>query len=249
MSVDTKAGRYCDGCGRTIAKAHRIFEGKDYCSTCYANTFISKSCLQCGASARVHKHAQGDAQCRKCSLKGRVCQRCDRPIIGGAGMISAGKPVCSSCTPHFREARPCERCGRLSTRLSAVPQMGIKEKICDRCRSDVLHKTCSICRKSRKVAGYAPANKPYCVQCIPGQELNHLCPGKIGGTSDWREPNVRRLFIQETHQHSLSGNPFFKPTIIRTSRLPKREAAAPAVKHESIIAMKANRCLTTPATI
>lgn len=177
MSFDTKYGRYCDGCGKTISKAHRVFESKDYCGTCYARNFTAKPCVHCGAPARMHESALEAPVCRACTYKERVCQRCEKPIVGSAGMISAGKPVCASCAPHFREARPCQRCGKPSSRLSAVPQMGIEEKICDHCRNAVLHKTCSICRKSRKVAGYTDANRPYCAQCVPGQELTHHCPG------------------------------------------------------------------------
>ncbi len=177
MSIDKKYGRYCDGCGDTIQKAHRIWDGKDFCATCYKRHFVSRACLRCGASARVHKNSHEDAICRKCSLEGRTCQRCSKPIIGKSGMISAGMPVCPSCTPYFREPRPCEQCGRPSTRLSSMPQMGIHAKICDRCRNSASCKTCSVCRKSRKVAGYTDANSPYCAQCVPGQEITHACPG------------------------------------------------------------------------
>jgi hypothetical protein len=175
MSIDLKYGRYCDECGRTIAKAHRIFEGNDYCATCYPRIFVSRPCAQCGTSARVHRLSKVPAICRPCSKSGRVCIRCEKPIVK-AGMLSAGKPVCPSCVPHFREKAPCSACGKLTTRLSAMPSIGIHEKVCDSCRKKVTHKTCAICRKHRKVAGIAEDGKPFCDACQPGEAVTHPCP-------------------------------------------------------------------------
>lgn len=175
MSVDIKYGRYCDECGRTIKKAHRVFESSDYCASCYPRVFVSKPCMNCGQSARVHRLSSDPPVCRSCVRVGRVCVRCEKPIIK-AGMISAGKPVCPSCVPHFKAAMPCAACGLPKTRLSAMPSVGIYEKVCDSCRTKVTHKTCSICRKHRKVAGMTNDGKPYCQACIPGGSKSHACP-------------------------------------------------------------------------
>jgi len=132
-------------------------------------------CVQCGASARVHRLSKEPAVCRPCSKAGRVCVRCEKPIVK-AGMLSAGKPVCPSCAPHFREKAPCTACGKLTSRLSAMPSAGIHEKICDTCRNKVTHKTCSICRKHRKVAGTTEDGNPFCEACQPGEAITHPCP-------------------------------------------------------------------------
>lgn len=175
MSIDSKHGRYCDDCGRSILKAHRVFENNDYCSSCYSRIFISKPCVQCGKSARVHRLSHGDVICRTCSQIGRVCLRCEKPIIK-AGMISAGRPVCPSCVPYFKAASPCTACGAPSTRLSSMPSAGIYEKVCESCRNKVTHKTCSKCRKYRKSAGFTQEGKPFCQACTPGITLSHPCP-------------------------------------------------------------------------
>lgn len=175
MSIDPKYGRYCDDCGRLIVKAHRIFEGNEYCAICYPRVFVSKPCTHCSKPARVHRLSNEPPVCRACVRIGRLCVRCEKPIIK-AGMISAGKPVCPSCVAHFKAAVPCSACGVLSTRLSAMPSAGIYEKVCDSCRTKGTHKTCSICRKHRKVVGFTNGEKPYCQACVPGASQSHQCP-------------------------------------------------------------------------
>lgn len=175
MSVDPKYGRYCDECGRTIVKAHRIFENKDYCASCYPRVFVKRPCSACGATARVHRNASGAPLCRPCTLADRVCIRCEKPVPR-AGILSDGKPVCPSCAPHFRIPHPCPSCGSLSTRLSAMPSLGIVDKICESCRRKTEHKTCSVCRKHRKVAATSEDGRACCAACIPGQATTHCCP-------------------------------------------------------------------------
>lgn len=175
MSVDPKFGRYCDECGRVILKAHRIYKGQDYCSTCYPRVFLKKACSLCGKSARVHRLASSEPLCRACERLGRVCVRCAKPVEV-AGMMSGDKPVCPSCVPYFREKRHCAYCGKPSARLSTMPTAGIQELICDSCRNEVTHKTCSVCRKYRKVEGMDDSGKPYCAACRPGAEVSHPCP-------------------------------------------------------------------------
>jgi len=175
MSIDPKFGRYCDECGRTIVKAHRIFENNEYCASCYPRVFISIPCTHCGKSARVHRLSQDPPVCRSCLLIGRICVRCEKPIIN-AGMISGGQPVCPSCVPHFKTAAQCTSCGKLSTRLSAMPSAGIFEKVCDSCRNKVTHKSCSVCHKYRKVVGVTAEGRPLCEACQPDLSITHSCP-------------------------------------------------------------------------
>lgn len=175
MSIDPKFGRYCDECGDTISKAHRVYLGRDYCTKCYVRVFVPKSCSACGKSTRVHRLLPTSPICRQCTNQGRVCIRCEKTFTK-AGLISDGKPVCPSCVPFFRIPNPCGACGKMSSRLSAMPSLGIDDKVCDSCRYKVTHRTCSVCRRYRKVAGNTDAGAPYCVACLPGFESSHNCP-------------------------------------------------------------------------
>ncbi|MET3115840.1 uncharacterized protein YacL (UPF0231 family) [Undibacterium sp. GrIS 1.8] len=175
MSIDLKHGRYCDECGRTIQKAKRVFEGKDYCSSCYPIVFVKSVCTSCGGSARMHRFSKNTPLCSLCTRIGRVCARCEKPVLK-AGLIYSGKAICPSCVPHFRAQLACSSCGCLSTRLSAMPSMGIEDKICDSCRNKFTHKTCCVCRKFRKVEFISEKNRPFCASCVPGKELSHSCP-------------------------------------------------------------------------
>lgn len=175
MSIDSKFGRYCDECGDTISKAHRIYLQRDYCTKCYVRMFVPKSCSTCGKSTRVHRLETTPPVCRQCTNQGRVCSRCEKTFTK-AGLISDGKPVCPSCVPFFRTPNPCGACGKMSTRLSAMPSLGINDKVCDSCRYKVTHRTCSVCRRYRKVAGNTDAGAPYCIACAPGSESAHNCP-------------------------------------------------------------------------
>ncbi len=208
MSVDPKYGRYCDECGRTILKAHRVFQDNDYCASCYPRVFISKPCTQCGASARVHHLSRQAPFCRSCLNSGRVCMRCEKPVVK-AGMISEGKPVCPACVPYFRTPEPCTGCGSMSTRLSAMPSVGIYDKLCDSCRNKITHRTCSVCRKYRKVAGTTADDKPYCEACVPGRETVHSCPDcgvELPGAGEGRCRSClnRNQLIKEATLHAAA---------------------------------------------
>lgn len=203
MSVDKKFGRFCDECGRTIAKAHRIHDGHDYCSTCYRRVFVQAACTICTKLARVHRLSQLPAQCRTCANANRQCQRCGRAIVK-AGMISAGKPVCPSCVPYFKEPNHCAACGNLSTRLSAMPSFGISEKFCDSCRNKLTHKTCSVCHKYRKCAGTSKDGKPFCASCQPGHAFVHTCPGCAASVPGAGRSRCRRCQNRQRLDHEVS---------------------------------------------
>lgn len=175
MSHDPKFGRYCDECGRVIQKVHRIYDGKEYCSSCYPRVFVKANCSECGKPARVHRLSTAEPVCSACERRGRVCIRCDKPI-DVAGLISDGKPVCPSCAPYFRDKKCCAYCGKLSATLSTMPGEGIHELICESCRNAHTHKTCSVCRRYRKVAGMDADGRPFCSACRPGEEVSHACP-------------------------------------------------------------------------
>lgn len=167
--------RFCDECGRTINKAHRVHEGADYCVACYARVFISASCAQCGAAVRVHKFSTALVVCRQCVQRERCCLRCGK-LTPRAGKMVNGRAVCPACVPHFVPEEPCERCAVPSSRLSRVPSLGVTERICPSCRSKLTHKTCAVCRKYRRVVGALSDGRFHCETCTPGSELSHACP-------------------------------------------------------------------------
>lgn len=177
MSYDAKHVRYCDECGRSIAKAHRRHRGSDYCSTCYARVFVRRPCRLCGELARFHKNAPvAEMVCPSCARERRTCLRCSKPLPRAAKII-AGGAVCGACVPYFNERKPCPQCGRPSLRLSSAPKHGVHEKICDRCRNRLTHRTCSVCRRYRQIVGERPNGKPFCAECAPEAPRAHRCPG------------------------------------------------------------------------
>lgn len=210
MSVDPRFGRYCDECGRTIKKAHRIFGGKDYCNSCYQRVFVTSSCTQCARQVRIHRLATEPSICRTCEAATRICVRCGKPTPR-AGLYSAEKPVCPSCVPHFREPTPCAACGKPTTRLSSMPSAGIFEKICDTCRNKVTHRTCASCGKYRKIAGTMIGDKPYCAACLQNPGATHPCPDcsfPVPGVGNGRcrscQNRTRLLRESELASHALA---------------------------------------------
>lgn len=177
MSYDSKGARYCDECGRTITKAHRRHLGSDYCSSCYPRVFVRRPCRLCGNLARFHQNTPvAKLVCGSCERQRRVCLRCGTPLPRAAKLVDGGA-VCGACAPHFAECRLCPWCGRRSFRLSSAPTLGITEKICDRCRNKLTHRTCSVCHRYRPVAGELPDGRPYCAACTPDTPMTHRCPG------------------------------------------------------------------------
>lgn len=177
MSYDAKRVRYCDECGRSITKAHRRHRGNDYCSSCYARVFVRRPCRVCGELARFHKNTPvAEAVCPSCARERRTCLRCNKPLPRAAKII-AGGAVCGACAPYFNERKPCSQCGRPSLRLSSAPRHGVYEKICDRCRNRLTHRTCSVCHRYRRVAGELPNGKSFCTECAPEAPQTHRCPG------------------------------------------------------------------------
>lgn len=177
MSIDAKGQRYCDECGRTIVKAHRLHKGAEYCSSCYPRVFIPLPCARCARPTRTHRHATTEPICRQCERATRKCLRCERGVRGKAARLVDGRPVCGSCAPYFLQPEACAWCGVESVHLSRAPRLGIEDKICNACRNKLTHRSCGNCRRYRSVAGLLPNGKPHCDACTPGAEQIHACPG------------------------------------------------------------------------
>jgi hypothetical protein len=174
MSIDSKFGRYCDGCGRTTEKISRIYKEKEYCSTCYSRVFLHRNCTKCQSPTRAHQFELNPI-CRKCETDNRTCLRCN-VHVPRAGIRVGERIACPSCSPYFREKRPCAECGTLSGRLSRLTLFGFLEPTCDKCRNAASQSTCTRCRKARLVAFQTLDCKPYCKDCVPGSEAFHTCP-------------------------------------------------------------------------
>ena len=165
-----------------MSKAHKLHQGRAICVTCYARLFKPCPCVKCGMPARVLAQ-DPEPLCRACEKSSRVCIRCARPVPR-AGLIFNGKPVCPSCAPHFREARPCPRCEKPSTRLSRVVGM-TDEPVCDACRRQLTCATCSVCGKHRERYALSAGGKPLCKRCAAEPSANHPCPDcgtTVGGS-------------------------------------------------------------------
>ncbi len=175
MSIDPKTGRYCDACGRSIVKAVRVHQAKDYCRSCYQTNFVRVTCSACQQPMREHLRAAGEPICKACLRNTRTCHRCHKFTPSAAKLVGQSA-VCNACAPYFREPRPCTSCGRLSTRLSRPLFAGLQDQVCDSCRNRLTHATCSTCRRYRPVALRAEDDTPYCKDCIPNHEVTHPCP-------------------------------------------------------------------------
>lgn len=176
MSTDPKFGRYCDECGKLIKNAHKIYNGLEFCGSCYSRLFSKAVCSVCTGPAVAHTRETQPVVCGQCVLLDRSCLRCEKPVRR-AGLIINGNAVCPSCVPYFKEEKCCERCGKLTPRLSSMPSAGISAKICDACRNKETHVTCSVCRKYRKAAQAANEGVPVCISCVGSVSLKHDCPG------------------------------------------------------------------------
>lgn len=192
--------RRCDQCGRKMEKAHRIYKGLSYCSTCYAREFKSKICPKCGSISRLLAK-DPDAICGHCE-KDKPCVRCgkEKYLIG---LISIYGPVCKSCARYFSEPKQCSQCGELSHHLSRVKRLGFDEPVCPKCaRSD--HGCCQMCRRSRRLH-QASDGRQLCKKClelgyIPCTSCGRLMPagrGKQCETCYWNSAFERRLRLNQ----------------------------------------------------
>lgn len=174
MSIDPKFGRYCDGCGNLMTKAHKLHSGSEYCGTCYKRLFKAAACVRCRGKAITHKN-ETEPLCSTCTISMRTCLRCEKPVPR-AGLIINECPVCPSCVPYFKEPEKCARCERVTSRLSTMPSAGIFERICDSCRNRHTHATCSVCRKYRKIGSRSDDASAICTDCSHDSAATHACP-------------------------------------------------------------------------
>ncbi len=181
MGTDIKGERFCDHCGRLLAKAVKIHLGAEYCRSCYQTQFHRTTCATCNGPMRAHRRSN-DPVCAPCQRAERLCQRCGRltPI---AARIVQGKPVCRGCATHFNAERVCNTCGQRSKRLfrALIERDGVasnedRQLECQPCRNKATHATCAACRRHRKVVAFDLARRPLCADCSAVEPATHECP-------------------------------------------------------------------------
>lgn len=135
----------CDECQCIATKIHRIHKGRRYCNTCYVRLFKRRLCPGCGNFGRLPIFEKS-AQCIRCESRA-PCVRCNKtgkPV----GVMTLYGPACASCAHHFSEPEPCERCGRLSTKLTRVLAIDPDVRCCSQCARKG-GATCPGCRRHR----------------------------------------------------------------------------------------------------
>ena len=159
----------CDECERKMAKAHRIYKGHRYCTTCYSRIFKRQICPACGNFARLPT-SDPVAVCRACE-NDRPCVRCGK--VGYViGKITIYGPVCNACSPYFRKPELCEVCGVISSRLTRLSRLGHDCRICPKCaRAD--YGTCQACSRYRSLLEN-PDGRMLCKTCFEKGEV--ACP-------------------------------------------------------------------------
>ena len=152
-----------------MTKAQKVHRGLKFCMTCYARMFKRQLCSGCGNFARLPVF-DATAVCRNCEIQ-KPCVRCNRSGRK-IGKLTPHGPACASCAHYFREAEPCERCSKSSTRLVRQEVDGRVLRCCPTCISKQTRSTCSSCRLPRvPVTAEGP---PLCKRCFALGELH--CP-------------------------------------------------------------------------
>lgn len=166
------AMKICDGCQKEMKKATAKHEDKVFCPTCYKREFKRVSCAGCGKGTYTY-HGKEPAYCKSCRIKDLKCSGCEKPLPRAAKIID-DKAYCWPCASKLREPEPCAVCGQLSLRLARAPEIGIDERICQKCRTKKTHFTCTECGKYRKPAGIDSKGQVVCKSCLENE--NYRCP-------------------------------------------------------------------------
>ncbi len=161
--------RACDACGADQVLIKRVHRGLAYCERCYPKFFKPGFCARCGERARLPID-EPQALCRHCLAKA-PCVRCGKTDYA-VGKITPYGPVCTSCAHHFREPKPCENCGKPSTRLSRVSAINDGLRLCPACARRH-HGICQACRRHRKLH-VADDGRRLCRKCMDGGDVP--CP-------------------------------------------------------------------------
>lgn len=193
MTAALLVEQHCNECGRGMPKAHKIYHGRRFCSTCYPRVFCRRNCPRCSLPARLPK-ADSQAVCTKCELD-VPCIRCGKSEYE-IGKVTQYGPVCGSCAVYFRAPKgpvTSERQDGLTASASdALVPNGDRRA------------TCSSCRRHRTVATSINGTV-LCKACadlgaIPCPSCKKSMPAGRGSQCEdcyWRETFFKRLAIDE----------------------------------------------------
>lgn len=196
VSPNSPTRSSCYECGREMAKAKKVYAGNRYCGTCYPRLFKRRMCPSCGNHARLPIFDL-TADCAVCE-RAAPCVRCCKVEFETALLTQFG-PVCKSCVPYFRDMEPCEKCGKVSQRLSRSKATGLR--CCPACRGPA-KATCPSCRRHRALI-LGPDGVPRCEPCTvkpaqPCDSCGALTPAGRGSECEacyWLRIFQRRLAI------------------------------------------------------
>lgn len=177
----------CGECDREMEKAHRVHLGTGYCSNCYPRIFPARTCEICGGTARSHR-AETNPVCRRCRLADQSCLRCGKVTPKGALRVG-DRVACASCARYYQPAQPCDRCSKLSQRLTRIGGHEDLGRVCEGCVRALKCATCAQCGKHRTVFLVLLDRNPVCKPCSSSLGATHACPDcgiSVGGVGNAR---------------------------------------------------------------
>lgn len=172
--IENINGLKCDSCGRTDRKIKKRYKGLKYCVNCYARLFKNINCFQCGLPSRLPKF-ETNAICVNC-LKSKPCIRCGLEIKN-LGKITAYGAVCNSCSIYYREYKRCEKCRKISQKLTSISRFKDGLQVCPQCATRD-YETCSSCHKYRLLEIDSSGRK-ICQKCLSDAPKNCINCSKM----------------------------------------------------------------------
>lgn len=175
MGLTERAHTHCDGCGRDMAKAAILFEGKAFCLSCYKKRFKPTICSSCGLTTRSLDGKP--VNCKACRSKGRRCRDCGVALTEkNLAMVLPDGALCDRCRRNLKAPKACPSCGKVTKWLSKDVKSGFFDPVCSTCRhkSHTFQK-CSRCGGNRY--HYATIDeKSVCYSCHSAQ-ITTACSG------------------------------------------------------------------------
>ena len=168
--TDSATKNKCDWCGNHPVDIKRRYKGEGYCANCYKIWFIKQPCSRCNTISRLHKK-EHEPICRKC-ISGQPCKRCGKDSSVNGANTEYGR-VCQICYQgYFKKKKTCQECGKDKIGVSRYAELPHDNEVCVSCYQRETRKTCSACRRFRKVI-----DTPTGVLCQKCHELGEItCP-------------------------------------------------------------------------
>jgi len=150
----------CVSCGLVKVIYGRDPSGGALCSVCAPRP--QRTCSVCARVRRIARRAHGEHGdlCDIC-FKGPVatCRLCNRERP--CHFVTAGRPICVSCSP--RKSEPCAHCGEVRPPTVRWPE----GPVCERCyRAALDHReTCASCGEQRRLVDPPGPDACRCADC------------------------------------------------------------------------------------